>query len=350
MPNRRNFVKTLAGAAAGLYAAGQGLAAQAPARRQITIGGRRMRVVDVHQHWDMPVPLEIVKGTPYEQFAKGDGLEDRVAILDKMGIDVALISVNDFWWWDIKDRGLARAICTYHNDTLAKWHKMHPDRIYGMASVPLQFPDLAIEMMQDAITRLGAKGVTVGGHVNNESLSDPKYDAFWGKVAEMGQLVFMHPNGSGNIIREGGLSGRGGLGNIVGNPLETTVFLSRLIFDGTLDKFPALKVAGAHGGGFLPSYLGRTEVACQRQGQTCIIKKKPSDYMRSQILADTMVFSNEGLRHLVAEMGVSQVVFGTDIPFNWPVNVDLVVNHPTLSNADKEAILGGNLIKLLRLS
>jgi len=159
----------------------------------------------------------------------------------------------------------------------------------------------------------------------------------------------MHTNGSANIIRENGLAGRGGLGNIVGNPLETTVFLSRLIFDGTFDKFPALKVAGAHGGGFLPSYLGRTEVACQRQGQNCIIKKKPSDYMKQNIIADTMVFSNEGLRHLVAEMGVSQVVFGTDIPFAWPVNVDLVVDHPTLSNADKEAILGGTLVKLLRL-
>jgi aminocarboxymuconate-semialdehyde decarboxylase len=203
--------------------------------------------------------------------------------------------------------------------------------------------------MLQAAVKNGARGVTVGGHVQNESLTAPRFDVFWAKAAQMNELVFMHPNGSANIIREGGLAGRGGLGNIVGNPLETTVFLSRLIFDGTFDKFPALKVAGAHGGGFLPSYLGRTEVACQRQGQTCIMKKKPSDYMKQNIIADTMVFSNEGLRHLVAEMGVSQVVFGTDIPFNWPVNVDLVVDHPTLSNADKEAILGGTLTKLLRL-
>jgi len=217
-----------------------------------------------------------------------------------------------------------------------------------MASVPLQFPDLAVEMLQAAVKN-GARGVTVGGHVGGESLSAPRFDPFWAKVAEMGELVFMHPNGSGNIIKDGGLAGRGGLGNIVGNPLETTVFLSRLIFDGTFDKFPTLKVCGAHGGGYLPSYLGRTEVACQRAGQNCIIKKKPSDYMRTNILADTMVFSEEGLRHLVAEMGVSQVVFGTDVPFNWPVTIDLVVNSPSLSNADKEAILGGTLIKLLRI-
>ena len=62
-----------------------------------------------------------------------------------------------------------------------------------------------------------------------------------------------------------------------------------------------------------------------------------------------MVFSEEGLRHLAAEVGISQVVYGTDVPFNWPVTVDLILNAPFLSDADKEAILGGNLMKLLRL-
>ena len=72
--------------------------------------------------------------------------------------------------------------------------------------------------------------------------------------------------------------------------------------------------------------------------------------MHSNILADAMVFSPEGVRHLVAEMGASQVVFGTDTPFGWPVTVDPIVDNTTLSNAEKEAVLGGNLIKLLRLT
>src|SRR5438045_418334 len=160
----------------------------------------------------------------------------------------------------------------------------------------------------------------------------------------------MHPNGSGNLIQQGALASRGGLGNIVGNPLETTVFLSRLIFDGTFDKFPTLKVCGAHGGGYLPSYIGRTEVACQRAGQTCIIKKKPSDYMHSNILADAMVFSPEGVRHLVAEMGAGRVSSGTDTPFGGRVTVDPIVDNAPLTAVDKEAVLGANLIKLLRLT
>ena len=105
--------------------------------------------------------------------------------------------------------------------------------------------------------------------------------------------------------------------------------------DGTLDKFPALRVCGAHGGGYLPSYLGRSEVACQRPNTNCVNKKRPSEYMRQQILADTMVFSEEGLRHLVAEMGVGQVVYGTDVPFNWPVTIDLVLNASFLNNTEK---------------
>ena len=127
MPNRREFFKT----AAGAFVLGRhGVAAQAPpARRQVTIGGRRVKVIDVHNHWDMPLPAAIVKGTPFEERVKGPGLEERVGILDKMAIDIALVSVNDFWWWETKDQGLAKAICTYHNDTLAKWHTMHPDRI-----------------------------------------------------------------------------------------------------------------------------------------------------------------------------------------------------------------------------
>jgi aminocarboxymuconate-semialdehyde decarboxylase len=123
-----------------------------------------------------------------------------------------------------------------------------------------------------------------------------------------------------------------------------------MIFDGTLDRFPRLKIIAAHAGGYLPSYLGRTDVACEvRPNVNCANKKKPREYFKDQILVDSMVFTDEGLRHLAAEMGPGQIVFGTDIPYNWPAPVDLILRASFLSNAEKEAILGGNLIKLLRL-
>jgi aminocarboxymuconate-semialdehyde decarboxylase len=330
---------------------------QAPApeaRRQVSIGGRRVKVIDVHAHCVIPDVVDVVKNTPFAKAAAGGGNNilgpARLAIMDKQGVDVQALSINTYWWYEA-DRALAAAICKAQNEGLANWVSSHSDRFVAMTSVALQFPDLAAQQLEDGVKRLGLRGVTIGGHVNGEDVSGPKYDPFWAKAAELGAVVFMHPNGSENILRQGALGGRGDLGNIIGNPLETTYFLSRLIFDGTLDRHPGLRVCGAHAGGYLPSYLGRTDVACEvRANANCANKKKPREYFRRELLVDTMVFSEEGLRHLVAEVGVSQVVYGTDVPFNWPVTVDLVLNAPFLSDADKIAILGGNLMRLLRVS
>ena len=354
MPNRRDFFRSVGGATAGLYVIGHGRPgeAQAPAaRRQVSIAGRRVRVVDVHAHTDIPLG-DVVKGTPFEKQAGGNpGLDQRILAMDKNGLDVQALSINGFWWYGVKDQGLARAICNAQNEGLAQWVKKYPGRFVAMASVPLQFPELAAEILQDAVTRFNARGVTLGGHVNGEDLSLPKYDPFWAKAAEMGELVFMHPGGADNIIKEGAWRGRGDVGNIIGNPLETTYFLTRLIFDGVFDRHPRLRVCGAHAGGYLPSYVMRTEVACDvRNNAKCANKKKPKEYLQSQILIDTMIFSEEGLRHLVAEVGVGQIVYGTDNPFNWPVTVDLVLNAPFLNDAQKEQILSGNLTKLLRIT
>ncbi len=92
----------------------------------------------------------------------------------------------------------------------------------------------------------------------------------------------MHPQSAENVIKKDGLKGRGDLGNIIGNPLETTVFLTRMMFNGTLDRFPGLKICAAHAGGYLPSYLGRTEIACEvRPNADCANKKQPSDYLHT---------------------------------------------------------------------
>ena len=146
--------------------------------------------------------------------------------------------------------------------------------------------------------------------------------------------------------------GNGYLSNVIGNPLETTIALSHLIFEGTLDRFPGLRICAAHAGGYLPSYSGRSDALCGRGGggDCTSLRKKPSEYFRKELFADTMVFHEEGLRHLVAEMGVGQLMYGTDYPYDWPVGVDFVLNAPFLSDRDKEAILGGNLVTHLRIS
>ena len=350
MPNRRDFLRTVVAGTAGAYVTA--LQAQTT-RRQVMVGGRRVRVIDGHAHCVIPVE-EIVKGTPLAKMGGGAGNNilgpQRLQVMDQQGVDVQALTINGFWWY-AADRDLARRIVQAQNEGLAAWVTTHSDRFVALASVALQHPDLAAEQLEDGVKRLGLRGASIGGHVNGEDLSLPKYDVFWARAEALGALVVMHPGGATNLIKEGALGGRADLGNIIGNPLETTYFLSRLMFDGTLDKFPGLRVCAVHAGGYLPSYLGRTEAACVvRANANCANKRKPSEYLRSQIVIDTMVFSEEGLRHLVAEVGIGQIVYGTDVPFNWPVTVDLVLNAPFLSDADKVAILSGNLMKLLRIA
>jgi aminocarboxymuconate-semialdehyde decarboxylase len=357
MPDRREFVRRVSAGVAGAYALGNldpaTLLQAQSGRRQVTLNGRRIRVIDVHAHCVIPV-AEIVAGTPLARQGGGGGNNilgpQRLQVMDQQGVDVQALSINGYWWY-AADADLARRIVRAQNEGLATWVAKHPDRFVAFASVALQHPELAAQQLQDGVQRLGLRGASIGGHVNGEDLSLEKYDVFWAKAAQLGVPVLMHPGGAENIVKEGAFRGRGDLGNIIGNPLETTYFLSRLMFDGTFDKFPNLRVCAVHAGGYLPSYLGRTEAACVVRGNAnCANRRKPSDYLKSQILIDTMVFSEEGLRHLVAEVGVGQVLYGTDVPFNWPVTVDLVLNASFLSASDKETILSGNAQRLLRIT
>ena len=367
MPNRREFITVGTAAAAGLLASdrlGLAGAAQAPAapivRRQVALGGRRIRVVDLHAHsYFVPPVVDVVRGTALaakvatNQEPLGP---ERVRPLDHRGIDVQVLSMNGFsmgYWWYAADRELASRIVRTQDEYLASFCKSHPDRFVGLSSPSLQHPDLAVQQLDYAINQLGLKGASIGGHVDGARLSDPRFYPFWAKVQDMGIVVFMHPNGAEHAIRPGFWDGsRGALGNTIGNPLETTIALSHLIVEGTLDRFPGVRICAAHAGGYLPSYLGRTDAACGRG--TCANTKKPNEYFKQQILVDTMVFSDEGLRHLVAEIGVNQVVYGTDIGSSsitggWPDTLDIVLRSPHLSDTDKEAILGGTAARLLRI-
>jgi len=355
MPTRREFLKDVASGTAGLVLVPQ--AGNPVRRREVSVGGRRVKVVDVHGHCLVPEVQEVVKdaalaGT-FKNLLGGGNLvlgPERLRYMDEQGIDVQALSINA--WWYGTDRDLARQIITLQNEKLAAWCAAHPDRFVGLASVALQHPDLAAEQLDEAIKRLGLRGAAIGGSVEGEELSARRFDPFWAKAEELGIMIFVHPQPAPGTTQNPRLQGKGGLGNTIGNPLETTVFFSHLIFEGTLDRFPGLKICGAHGGGYLPSYSGRSDALCGRgSGADCkALKKRPSEYFKKELFVDTMVFHEEGLRHLVAEVGINQIVYGTDYPFDWPVGVDFVLKAAFLSNADKAAILGGNASRLLRIT
>jgi aminocarboxymuconate-semialdehyde decarboxylase len=355
MISRRNFVKS-AGTAVSFVACTCGgfapMAAESSRRGRITIGGKTARVIDFHAHCIVPAVAAVIRNTPLDrQIPKSQIIADaRIKAMDERGIDTQVLSINQFWWYDA-ELDLAKRIVETQDNGLAEICRTHEGRFVALSSPSLQFPELAATQVDHAVRNLGFNGVAVGGHVRGEVPTAERFDPFWHKVQELDVPVFIHPNSGENVIQDGAWKGRGDLGNIIGNPLETTVFLTKLIFEGVLDRFPRLRIVGAHGGGYLPSYIERTNVACQvRQGANCLNKRAPRDYFKDQILVDSMVFSQEGLRHLIAEVGAKQIVFGSDMPFTWPDTVDDVMKVAGLSEDERLGILGNNAAALLRMS
>jgi aminocarboxymuconate-semialdehyde decarboxylase len=331
-------------------------------RREVVLAGRRIKTVDIHAHCHVPDAWELVKdyqwssslrtgldNRDYGRQLSLSGVEERLEVMDAWGIDVQAVSINPFWYG--AERDLATALINLQNQRLAGLCSAHPDRFVGMAAVALQFPELAAQQLEQGVKQMGMRGCLIGGSVNGIDLSATQFNPFWAKAEELGTVVFIHPqNGVLGSQINSRLLGNGFLTNVIGSPLETTIALSHLIWEGTLDRYPGLKICAAHGGGYLPSYIGRSE-ACFDQiaspGGCKATHKHPREYLK-QLYFDSMVFTAQGLRHLVAEAGASQIMLGTDFPYAWTSRaVDHILGTPGLINSQREALLGGTAARLL---
>jgi len=355
---RREFVEDAAGAAAGIafvacgLQAGVGGAQAQSRRREVVVNGKRVKTVDVHAHCAVPEAMALmglkVTGAPnLPNVLVMSQAADRLRAMDEQGIDVEALSINPYWYKT--DRDVAQKLITIQNEKLAEACAANPERFVAFATVALQHPDLAAEQLEQGVKKYGLRGAAIGGSVNGEELSDPKYHPFWAKAEQLGVLVFIHPQGTAEMNATSRFKGNGLLDNIIGNPLETTIALSHLIFEGTLDQFPGLKICAAHAGGYLPSYAGRSDQGCLTFPDRCTrqLKKKPTEYVR-QLYYDNIIFTPEGMRHLIAETGPGQVVMGTDYPYPWTkTSVDLILATPGLSDAERVAMLGGTAAQLL---
>src|SRR5204862_4236988 len=299
-----------AGAVAGIafvecgLAGGSGSAQAQTRRREVVVSGRRVKTVDVHAHCSVPEAMALMGRKVQPPTLLMSQPADRIRAMDEQGIDVEALSINPYWYK--ADRDVARDLIRIQNEKLAEVCAAQPDRFVAFAPVARQHPDLAAEQLEEGVKKYGLRGAGIGGSVDGLEISDPKFHPFWAKAEQLGVVVFIHPQGTGAPAQlQQRLKGNGYLGNVIGNPLETTIALSHLIFEGTLDKFPGLKICAAHGGGFLPSYSGRSDFGCPTRPDLCPggthgpIKKKPSEYMK-QLYYDTMVFNAEGVRHLAA--------------------------------------------------
>jgi len=315
-------------------------------RRETVINGTRVDVIDIHAHCSVPgaaAILGIEVNFPNPALSL-DGYRQRLADMDAQGIDIEALSINPFWY--AASREQASEVIALQNERIAAFCAEMPDRFVGLATVALQHPDLAAEQLEDAVKRLGLRGALVGGSVEGEELADRRFDPFWQKAEELRVPIFIHPQGVPQLASR--LKGNGILENVIGNPLETTIALSHLIFEGTLERHPDLVIVGAHGGGYLPSYAHRSDAGGKTfPARYTPLPKQPTEYLK-QVYVDSLVFTPEALRHLAAEMSASHIVLGTDYPYPWTQTaVEHVLATPELSDADRIAILGGTAARLL---
>jgi aminocarboxymuconate-semialdehyde decarboxylase len=328
-----------------------------------------MTIIDVHCHLATPASRELIEPhrrpeyEPYDYFMGDDSIAhnkvmipsivelltdpgSRFPAMDRMGVDVqglATFVSEYFYWAPAADAARSARI---QNENLAAAVAANPTRFAGLgATIPLQDVGMAIAEMDRAVDDLGFKGLQIGGTVDGHNLDEPRFRPFWAAVEAKGIPVILHPNGYPESHRFGDYF----LTNCIGNPLETMVAATRMIFSGLFEEHPGIKLVLLHGGGYLPFYCSRADHTWEVRPETRvrIPDRPPSDYMK-MFYYDTMVFQPLYLRHLIEVVGADRVMLGTDFPFDMGETdpVPLIEATEGLSPADRDAIKGGTAAKL----
>ncbi|MFI0187053.1 amidohydrolase family protein [Streptomyces sp. NPDC017082] len=326
--------------------------------------------VDVHAHVLLPEVEALVAGLPGHAVAKAldarrngpaalavsgpmvrerlprlTDVRVRLAAMDAQGVDVQVVSPSPSHYHYWADEHTAEKVYRLANEATAAHCSAAPDRLRGLGLVPLQHPQQAVRALDHALAQ-GLAGVEISSHAPGRELSDPAYEPLWARAEESGALLFVHPFGCTLDER----LDRWYLSNTVGQPTENAVALSHLIFSGVLDRHPGLKVIAAHGGGYLPTHIGRSDHAWSARsdaGASCA--HPPSSYLR-RLYFDSLVHDPQVLRELVRVAGADRVLLGSDFPFDMGTEDPVgALRAARLSDSDFHAVRGGNAAALLSL-
>ena len=333
-------------------------------------GDRGTRVIDIHCHREtaavretvqaesqrlgrMPLIFgsELTKEVNRRQLEtirpKMESVEERLADMDEMGVDVQAVAVSPYQMSYWADPEVGRDVSRTINDDLADLAGDHPDRFLPLGTVPLQDTDMAVAELDRCVDELGFRGLEIATNVEGEELSSDRLRPFWARVEERDIVVFIHPVGFTHPQR----LDHHYLFNIVGHPIENTLAISNLIFGGVLEDHPDLKIVVAHGGGYVAAYPARQDHAYHaREDVREGLPRPPGEYLR-QLHFDTMVFEADQLRFLIDKYGAEHVLLGTDYPYDMgdydPVGL---VERTGIDEAQRDLVVGGNAARLLGLA
>jgi aminocarboxymuconate-semialdehyde decarboxylase len=327
--------------------------------------------VDVHAHVLLPDVEALVANLPGLQEAKAldarrNGIDAlavngpmvreriprmtdvrvRLAAMDAQGVDIQLVSPSPSHYHYWTDEETAEKLFRLANEATAAHCSAAADRLRGLGLAPLQHPDQAVAALDHALEQ-GLLGVEISSHAPGRELSDPAYEPFWSRAEDRGAILFLHPFGCTLDER----LDRWYLSNTVGQPTENAVALSHLIFSGVLDRHPELKLIAAHGGGYLPTHIGRSDHAWSTRtdaGAGCA--RLPSSYL-PRLYFDSLVHDPHVLRALIDAAGSDRVLLGSDYPFDMGTEDPVGrLRAARLPDADFHAVRGGNATALLRLT
>ena len=292
-------------------------------------------------------PTMMLAGRPYGPITRHYyETKPRLADMDKARVDMQVLSLNPpMVYW--AEAGLANRLARLYNEELAAAVAGCPDRLAGLATVPLQDVAASVAELTRAIQDLGLRGVYIGSNICGKELDHPDLLPFFAKAEALHAPVFIHP-----IDVLGGERLRAYyLHNGLGNPYDTALAAARLILGGVLDRFPRLRVCLAHAGGALPYLIGRLDrVFRVRKEARGNARRSPSAYLR-RFTFDTITHNELALRYLIDLVGADRVSVGSDYRFDMGLldPAEPVRRLRPLSRTDRAAILGGGAAKLLRL-
>lgn len=323
------------------------------------------KTIDIHSHALIPAAAELVrpflkqaessvqsetitlgKKQGSDRYSRLTGIDERLSELDRMGIHIQIVKpAPNQCYYDIPTEvGIKAARLV--NDGIAEFVSKEPKRFAPFGTVPLPNVEAAIAELEH-ISKLGFKGIQILTNVVGRELSDPAFETFWAKAEALRTLVVIHPTGYTEPQR----LTRFYFNNVIGNPLDTTVAVHHLIFDGVLERYPDLRILAVHGGGYLPAYHGRIDHAWGARSDSHGSLPNPPSYYLRKFYFDTVVFTTQQLEYLVRLFGPDQILMGTDYPYDMGEYdpVSHICDVESFSSETVSAIAGDNARRLLNL-
>jgi aminocarboxymuconate-semialdehyde decarboxylase len=248
------------------------------------------------------------------------------------------------------DGGRGESWSRLYNEAIQLLVKRYPDRFAGIATVPMQDPARAARVLEDAIVNLKMSGVTIASNVVGKYYDSRDFDPFWAKAQELDVLMIMHPE----WIVGADKMGPYGLRLVCGNPADTTLSIGYMIYSGIFDRFPKLKLALLHGGGFFPYHLGRFDrglTSGSGSGPSRIPAKQPPSQYLKNLYFDNLVYRIETVEYLKRMVGTEHLMVGTDYPYDlgdWKAAEK--IQQIDCPDEERDAMLFGNARKLLKMT